>query len=562
MEPIERQMDSATFERAQQLGLAPLVAKILARRNVHSDLAAFMSPKLANLSSPFTLPDIDIAVERILRALANKEVIALETDHDCDGQTSHAVLFEALVKHFGHPRDKVLTFIGHRLEEGYGLSEALSERILAHSSKPTLVITADNGSTDEPRISKLQEHGIDVIVTDHHAIPVDGIPKSALAVVNPTRTDSKFDDPFIAGCMVAWLLMAAVANRLSQQQEVPSVKNLLDFVAVGTVADCVSMSRSLNNRIVVSYGLKIINQFLRPCWRAVKPMIYGPVFAETVGFNIGPLLNSDGRLDSALGSVSFLLAETDLDAKAWVQVLSESNSERKALQRSITAQATKVAQLRVAQGYNSLVIFLEDSHPGVHGISASRIKDEFGRPTILMAPKYGSDDVITGSARSIDGWDIRANMQAIADSKPKWLVGFGGHKGAAGITILRSGLDEFTAAFERQAKQIDSSEIGARLYHDGALEAYTPDVWREALEVLEPFGREFDSPSFLLTANVQNIKPFGAGHSRLTLKGSYHQYPCVWFFNTEAGFGKYVLRPQISYFRSAGHLEHQILFHG
>lgn len=138
--------------------------------------------------------------------MQNNEVIGLETDHDCDGQTSHAIFHEALTKVFGYPKDNIRSYIGHRMKEGYGLSESLMNRILTDSIRPSLIITADNGSTDEPRIAVLKQNGIDTIVTDHHGIPPEGAPKSAVAVLNPTQDGCNYPDKAIAGCMVAWLL--------------------------------------------------------------------------------------------------------------------------------------------------------------------------------------------------------------------------------------------------------------------------------------------------------------------------------------------------------------------
>ena len=192
-------------------GLHPLVARILASRPTPSNIniEEMIDPKLKHLAHPMTMADMDKASDRLADAIINGEVIGLETDHDCDGQTSHAVLFYNLVNHFKHPQDRVRSYIRHRLTEGYGLSESVATRIIGDEPRPTLVLTADNGSSDEPRIKRLKEAGIEVIVTDHHQLPVEGPPQSAYACLNPTRVDCEFEDNCIAGCMVAWLLMAA-----------------------------------------------------------------------------------------------------------------------------------------------------------------------------------------------------------------------------------------------------------------------------------------------------------------------------------------------------------------
>ncbi len=453
-----------------------LSARIIAARPTNQQAQHIYQPKLALLDHPDQLADIEIAVDRLIQAITNNEVIGIETDHDCDGQTSHAVIFTTLTKCFQHPADKTLSFIGHRLQEGYGLSQALADRIIAHPIKPTLVITADNGSTDEDRIAQLKDHGIDVIVTDHHQIPQTGIPRSAIAVLNPTRDDCHFPDPYIAGCMVAWLLMAATRRKMIDLKlltpDAMPMQQVLDFVAVGTVADCVSLSRSINNRAVVQYGLKSIQKNQRPCWRAVRSLIKNPqIGSDDLGFTIGPLLNSDGRLADALGSVSFLLTETTEQAQPWAQTLWQQNQQRKHIQKHLVKQAMQHAQQLVEQGAYSLVIQLPDGHAGVHGIAASRIKDHFGRPTILFSDKQNLPEKLTGSARSIDGLDIR---QCIADSAaklPEHAIQFGGHCGAAGLTIDKADFAIFQQTFEDCVRQYLNQEmIGPMLWTDGPIE--------------------------------------------------------------------------------------------
>lgn len=271
-----RSIDADQCQRMIEAGLHPVMAKIIASRPIPASSAIdeWLSPSLARLDHPHLMKDMDKAVERIAKAIINKEMIGLETDHDCDGQTSHALLYCAFIDYFNHPSDRIRSYIGHRLNEGYGLSVSVMNRMLADDPRPSLVITADNGSSDEAQIVHLKQAGIDVIVTDHHAIPSEGIPKSAFAVLNPTREDCGYPDPLIAGCMVAWLLMAGVRNELIKLNylpaSAPSLAKLLDYVAVGTIADCVSIARSRNNRAVVNYGLKLINQFSRPCWQALR----------------------------------------------------------------------------------------------------------------------------------------------------------------------------------------------------------------------------------------------------------------------------------------------------
>ncbi|MFO1258730.1 MAG: single-stranded-DNA-specific exonuclease RecJ [Gammaproteobacteria bacterium] len=535
-----RTIDIEKERKAREAGLDPVIARILAARPVQGNLAwpAFLNPKLNNLDPPHHLADLSKAVARVMTAIKEKQVIGLETDHDCDGQTSHAVLYSSLVDYFQVPGNLVKTYIGHRLEEGYGLSESLCDRILADSERPQLIITADNGSTDETQIARLKAQGIDVIVTDHHEIPKEGIPQSALAVLNPTREDCNYPDRMIAGCMVAWLFMAAVRTQLIDQgclpKTTPSLAGLLDFVAVGTIADCVSMARSLNNRAVVQYGLKCIQTSQRPCWQAVRTLITNDIRAEDIGFRIGPLLNADGRLDDALGSVSFLLAQNLETAMRWIGHLIEQNDTRKSIQDTMMRAAIPLAREQCAAKQLSICLYLEAGHPGVHGIAASRIKDLFGRPTIIFSPKYQSAEIITGSARGIDGiFHLRDALQHVADEYPNLIIKFGGHKGAAGLTIRHQDLALFQRAFEHAVScQLDDKAIGPVVLTDGVLPPSCFNVESILkLNILEPFGREFEAPVFETIAEVLGVTILGQEqvHAKVRLKVQYTLMDAIWF---------------------------------
>jgi single-stranded-DNA-specific exonuclease len=467
---IYRKMDDAYYQAACEAGYDPLAAQIVASRPISQTvpIESIFAPKLKFLDHPEKLPDLDIACERLYKAIENQEIIGIETDHDCDGQTSHAVIFTALTECFGYPENKIRSYIGHRLKEGYGLSEKVMERMLADDPRPSVIITADNGSSDEARIAILQSQGIDVIVTDHHEIPIEGIPQSAFAVINPIRHDSTYPDKAIAGCMVAWLVMAALRQKIMQHRQItlPSLANILDFVAVGTIADCVSMAKSQNNRAVVAYGMKLIEQGKRPCWQVLKPLLSQPLSSEDLGFKIGPLLNSDGRLACAFGSVSFLLAKTLEEASKWVTHLQAQNQERKSIQDKLSQAALLQAKQQYAQGRQSLCIFLEDGHAGVHGICASRVKEAFGRPVIIFSPKEAEPGCIAGSGRSIEGLHLREVLQEIQNAE-SLIERFGGHQGAVGLSLLKENFERFSECFETMVrKRIDERSLGPKIFVD------------------------------------------------------------------------------------------------
>lgn len=533
-----RSINSKREQQAIAAGFDALVARIIAGRPFLETLTVseMVAPKLKSLDHPHLLADMEPAVKRLIKALQDKEVIGIETDHDCDGQTSHAVIYTTLIEFFNHPKERVRSYIGHRLKEGYGLSELLTQRILADSPRPTLIITADNGSSDEPRIAQLKQVGIDVIVTDHHEIPAQGIPQSAYAVINPTRSDSAYPDKCIAGCMVAWLYMAAVRQQLISltQSAIPSLASCLDFVAVGTIADCVSIARSHNNRAVVSYGMKLIQQGTRACWRVLLPGLSSPLSSQDLGFKIGPLLNSDGRLACAFGSVSFLLSKDEEEAAQWVLHLREQNAQRKVIQEKVTELALNQALMQCAQNKQSLCLFLEQGHAGVHGISASRLKDWFGRPVIIFCPKTDEPDLLTGSARSIDGLHLKNILQEVEQCSPGLLERFGGHQAAAGVTLKRTHFALFAQWFEKiVCQKVSADMIGPVLFTDGEfpIEKMNLTFVKTLLTQLEPFGREFDPPSFEVTGKLTALNPVGQSgiHVRLKLWVKHLNLELIWF---------------------------------
>lgn len=538
----KRRVNPDLEQQSLAAGLDPIIARIIAGRALEQELPILdaLSPKLKHLLSPYGLKDIQLASQRVAKAIIAGECIGIETDHDCDGQTSHAVLYHNLITRFGHPAEKMRSYIGHRLIEGYGLSDSVASRILADDPKPSLLITADNGSADEPRIARLKAENIDVIVTDHHEIPVEGIPKSAFACLNPTRPDCQYEDPYIAGCMVAWLLMTATRQALIDQSylpvDTPRLSDSLDFVAVGTVADCVSMAKSFNNRAVVSYGLQLINKGLRPCWRAVKNQLQSALSlnAEDIGFKIAPLLNSDGRLATAFGSVSFLLADTDKEAQEWVEALHAQNESRKLIQKNIVQQGIQKALEQVSLQRYSLCLYLPEGHSGVHGIAASRLKDLFGRPTVFLAPKThsGTEDLITGSVRGIEGFHVRDALQSISEQNPDLLIAFGGHAGAGGLTLRLQDYERFSQAFETATRlQLLPESIGPVIWTDGILSIRDLSLeMYDKLSILEPFGREFEPPLFEIEGILAELRVVGDGtHAKILLDIQGKRVSGIWF---------------------------------
>jgi single-stranded-DNA-specific exonuclease len=574
-----RVRDKLIEQQGLEAGLHPIVARIIAARPLCEGLPILQAlrPKLKMLTHPKEMSAIDKAAARVAVAIQKGECIGIETDHDCDGQTSHAVLYYNLVERFYHPKEKLRSYIGHRLQEGYGLSDSVATRILNDNPKPTLVITADNGSSDEPRIARLKAANIDVIVTDHHEIPKEGVPKSAYAVLNPTQNECHYNDPFIAGCMVAWLLMVATRQKLIEShylpRDTPSLADSLDFVAVGTVADCVSLASSHNNRAVVAYGLQLINQGTRPCWQVIKDKVSPEVNSIDLAFKVGPLLNSDGRLACAFGSVGFLLAETVAEANEWLLLLQEHNKNRKKIQQEIVALGVKEAQKQALAHRLSLCIYLPEGHSGVQGIAASRVKELYGRPCAFFAPKLGQEGIITGSVRGIEHFHVRDALQMVAIRCAGKIISFGGHKGAGGVTLKLEDFPLFTEAFEEATRsQLNEEAVGPVIWTDGTLELESLSIEIiDTLNILEPFGREFEPPVFEMQAVIRTLEWVGDGtHARLLLEKGHQALRGIWFgarLSREAAFDlkegdeiKFAYQAKKNHFKGKTSLDLQIIY--
>jgi single-stranded-DNA-specific exonuclease len=540
---IQRSVNKSVEQKLIDSGYHPLVARIVAGRPLVNDRdpQEFICATTQNLDKPDSLSDITKAAKRITRAIVDKEIIGPVADYDADGNGVMSVSLVAMTEHFGVSIDSIRPFIGDRLTEGYGLSDGVCQRILDCKPLPTLVITGDCGSSDEPRIKRLKESGIDVIVTDHHAFPIEGPPESAYAVVSPVHPDGNFPDPTIAGGYVTWLLMTKVRRTLIEQEilpeDSPSLGKLLDFCAVSTVADCVSLA-SANNRIIVKNGLNLINQRTRPAWEAFTEFKNSTnLQSSDLAFTLGPMINSAGRLSDAFESVSFLLTSTNAEAYMQLEYLRNRNEERKLIEREATRVAKDLAREKLTRDSKGIVVFLPDGHPGVIGIVASRLKETFGLPSIILAPSEKGEGMVTGSARGIDytSFHCRDALQYVADANPGMLVAFGGHSGAAGLTVKKDALERFEVSFQQACKsQLDGKKLGPVVVTDGGIKGYKIDLdLLEQISVLQPFGRGFEQPVFEINGKVLDTKVIGetGTHLKISIKpeGQQQGINAVWF---------------------------------
>lgn len=538
---LPRPRDAALYARAQREGLSELQARVLAGRltGYQGELAPLVSPSLRHLAHPEKLADARRAAERIAQAVVDGEHIGILTDYDVDGITSHVVIRRTLVELFGVPEARLHSLIGHRIHDGYGISLPLVERTLALAPRPSLVITADCGSSDEPRIARLKAAGIEVVVSDHHALPQEGPPASAYAVVNPTRDDCAYPDPTIAGCMVAWLTMSLARQVLIEwgvlAEATPKLSPWLSYVALGTVADCVSLGDSAVNRAVVTHGLTLINRMEAACWRAMAARLGAdsvPFDAETLAFQMGPRINARSRLDDPYAALHFMLAEQDHVASRYLEVLDQDNQSRKAIEADMAEAARTLALPALTADEPAIVVFLEEGHPGVQGIVASRLVQAFGRPALVLTPA-AAPGMLTGSGRSIEGLHLRDALQRAHALAPEALPRFGGHRGAAGVGVPREQLSAFRTAFlQAVGEQLGEVELCPRIFTDGELAPHQLGLATlDELERLGPFGREFDAPLFQGDFLVEALRPVGAdgSHLMLELSAGAASLKAIWF---------------------------------
>lgn len=539
LEPRPR--DASVYARAQAEGLNELQARLLASRlpGYQGELTPLVAPSLRYLAHPEKLADGRRAAERIARAVSEGESIGILTDYDVDGITSHVVIWRTLVELFGVPEARLHSLIGHRIHDGYGISLPLVERTLNLMPRPTLVITADCGSSDEPRIARLKAAGIDVVVSDHHALAVEGPPDSAFACVNPTRSDCAYPDKTIAGCMVAWLVMSLARSVLIEwgalPEATPKLSPWLSYVALGTVADCVSLGESPANRAVVSQGLALINRMDAACWRAMAQRLGQdsvPFNAETLAFQMGPRINARSRLDDPYAALHFMLAESDAVANRQLDVLDEDNQSRKAIEADMAEEARALAAVELAADASALMVLLEEGHPGVQGIVASRLVQAYGRPALVLT-RAAQPGMLTGSGRSIDGLHLRDALQRTYELAPHALPRFGGHSGAAGVGVPREQLATFKAAFLQAVnEQLGDKPLYPRLWTDGELDSQQLTLATlNDIDLLGPYGREFDPPLFEGRFIVEALRPVGADGAHLMMELSSGPVTCkaIWF---------------------------------
>ena len=493
------QVEDADFTKiAKKAGLGPEVARLLFERGIQDQesLKKFLEPSLEDLYDPYLLHDMEKAVERIRRAIEDGENILIYGDYDADGMTSASIIKESLEQLGAECR----VYLPNRFTDGYGPNASVYKYFIEQEGI-SLIVTVDNGVAGHEAIELAQSMGVDVIVTDHHSMPE--ILPDVYAIIHPEHPDANYPFKHLAGCGVAFKLACALLEEVQVE--------LLDLVAIGTIADMVSLTDE--NRILVQYGLEMLGHTQRIGLQEMLTMAgisANEVTDETVGFQIAPRLNALGRLDDPNPAIDLLTGFDDEEAHEIALMIHQKNEERKEIVQSIYEEAKtmvnpeKKVQVLAKEGWN----------PGVLGIVAGRLLEELGQTVIVLNIEDGR---AKGSARSVEAVDI---FEAL-DPHRDLFIAFGGHAGAAGMTLEVENLEALSQVLENYILETGIDLSGKKTINlDEELDLETLNLeMLKNFERLAPFGMDNQKPIFYIRDfHVESARTMGAGNAHLKLK--------------------------------------------
>lgn len=513
----------AALQLAAQLNCKPHIAALLLQRGIHSveQAHAFFNPSLNDLHDPFLMRDMDKAVQRIRQALGDGEKILVYGDYDVDGTTAVALMYSYL-------RDlgaECGFYIPDRYTEGYGISFAGID--YAAENNFSLIIALDCGIRSNDKVDYAREKKIDFIICDHHRAG-DELPK-AVAILDPKRSDCTYPYDELSGCGIGFKLVQALHQ--SSGEQLATILPYLDLVAVSIAADIVPVTGE--NRVLAYHGLQRINTAPRPAFKALFAVsgLKKEISITDLVFTAAPRINAAGRVDHGKGAVELLIAQDAERANATAKILNGNNTDRRALDKTITAHAM---QMIMEDGQFSMrkstVVYHPDWHKGVVGIVASRLIEKWYRPTIVLT---GNDGKVTGSARSVRDFDVHDAIEACSDL----LLQFGGHKYAAGVTLAPDNVEKFISRFDEvvQARITDEQLVPCT---DVDIEISFSQIDMEfcrQLKQFAPFGPGNMNPVFV-THDVADrgwARVVGENH----LKCDLYQSPNRNHFFGAIGFG-------------------------
>ena len=497
--------------------LPPLLTRLYAARGVRDE--AELDKTLARLIPYQQLKGIDAAVDLLVQALDQRQRILIVGDFDADGATASTVGVLGL-RLLGAAHVDYL--VPNRFEFGYGLTPEIVA--VALQREPQLLVTVDNGISSVEGVAAAKAAGLRVLVTDHH-LPGHELP-AADAIVNPNQPGCEFPSKALAGVGVIFYVLMALRARLRSlgryaNSPQPNIGELLDLVALGSVADVVPLDA--NNRILVHQGLERIRAGrARPGLKAILEVArreHGRITSTDLGFILGPRLNAAGRLDDMSLGIECLLSEDPELAREMAAQLDELNQDRKSIEQGMQREAlAQLKDLPVESMPFGLCLFDVDWHQGVIGILASRLKERYHRPTIAFAD--AGDGLLKGSARSVPGFHIRDALDAVAAGNPQLISKFGGHAMAAGLTLPQEHFSAFASAFDQEVRrQLQEEDLTGRLLSDGtlAVEEFNLELAR-ALRHAGPWGQHFPEPLFHGVFQLAEQRIVGERHLKVVLK--------------------------------------------
>lgn len=492
-------------EICERYNLNKVIGKIIVNRHVvnDEDVRIFITPTRDDFHNPFLFKGMDIAVDRIIKAINNKEKILIYGDYDVDGITSTTVLKKYLMDR----GISVDTYIPNRLHEGYGLNKNAIDTIKERNID--LIITVDCGISAIEEVNYAINLGMDVIVTDHHEVG-EKLP-NALAVIDAKRKDNTYPFRSLAGVGVVFKLIQALSIKLEIKPE--EYLKYLDLVCVGTISDIVPLEGE--NRTIAKLGLMLIkvtrNLGLR---ELIKSSGYKEIDSNTISFGVAPRINACGRMGHEEEALKLFLAEDLESATKITKELNEYNTLRQSTEKAIYEEAVQQIEKNHLDENNSIVLGGKGWHHGVIGIVSSKVTDKYYKPSILLSFE---DNIAKGSGRSVPGFDLYEGLAKCEDLLEK----YGGHSMAVGLTLKKENLENFKERFEQIAKEKNIKELVPIIYIDDELKLKDINMdLVKSLSILEPFGEANKVPLFLIrNLKIDSIRALSEGrHLKLTLR--------------------------------------------
>jgi single-stranded-DNA-specific exonuclease len=492
-------------EISRKYNINKLLATILVNRDIVDEekINKFLNPKRSDFYAPYLLPDMEIAIQRIIEAIENKERIVIYGDYDVDGITSVTVL-----KKFLEERGmEVSEYIPNRLEEGYGLNKEAIKEIAGQGKQ--LMITVDCGISAVEEVEYANELGLETIITDHHE-PGNKLP-NAIAIIDAKRKDNTYPFRNLAGVGVVFKLIQALGIRLKLEEK--EYLKYLDIVCIGTISDIVPLVDE--NRVIVKLGLKLVEQTRNLGLKAIiESSGYSKVDSSTISFGVAPRINACGRMGHQEEALNLFLAEDIDEVKRLTQRLNDYNKTRQETEKKIYNDAIEEIERNKLYNKNTIVIMQKNWHHGVIGIVSSKITEIYFKPSILLCEEGENGK---GSGRSIPGFDLYEALTECKENVDK----FGGHSMAIGINIKKDKFEKFKDQLEEIAEKKEIEKIVPILKIDAQIEL--DDINKEmveSLKELEPFGEENKMPVFVFkNLKIDSIRALSEGkHLKLTLK--------------------------------------------